>query len=53
MISMTSLGIIEYVTFIGDASRGLLFPALWPLTVTFGGNKMHQGYVIVKNNNIF
>jgi len=38
--------IIYYVTFIGDASRGLLFPALWPLCQQLGGGKIEQGLLV-------
>jgi len=40
------LYIIYYVTFIGDASRGLLFPALWPLCKQLGGGKVEQGLLV-------
>lgn len=40
------LYIIYYVTFIGDASRGLLFPALWPLCQQLGGGKVEQGLLV-------
>lgn len=40
------LYIIYYVTFIGDASRGLLFPALWPLCQKLGGGKVEQGLLV-------
>jgi hypothetical protein len=35
--------IVGYNQFIGDAARGLLFPALWPLCQKLGGNQVHQG----------
>ena len=40
---MASAAIIGYVTFVGDASRGILFPALWPLCQKLGGGKIEQG----------
>ena len=30
------LAIVGYVTFVGDAPRGILFPALWPLCSQLG-----------------
>lgn len=31
-----SIVVVGIVTFVGDASRGILFPALWPLCEKLG-----------------
>ena len=35
-----SLAIVGIVTFVGDAARGILFPALWPLCQHVGMQNM-------------
>ena len=42
----TSMQIIGFVTFVGDASRGILFPALWPLCQHLGGTKLDLGFLV-------
>ncbi|KAJ1404630.1 major facilitator superfamily domain-containing protein [Ochromonadaceae sp. CCMP2298] len=41
-----SMAINGYVTFIGDAARGVLFPALWPLCQSLGGDRVTLGYLV-------
>jgi ceroid-lipofuscinosis MFS transporter 7 len=35
-----------WVTFVSDAARGVLFPALWPLVHHLGGGGTDQGYLV-------
>jgi ceroid-lipofuscinosis MFS transporter 7 len=35
-----------WVTFVSDAARGILFPALWPLVHHLGGGRIDQGYLV-------
>lgn len=42
----TSLVINGYITFIGDAVRGILYPVMWPLIQQLGGNAIDLGWVI-------
>lgn len=39
----TSAAIINLVTFVGDSSRGILFPVLWPLCQSLGGSQVEYG----------
>lgn len=43
---LSSLLVIGYITFIGDAARGVLFPALWPLCQQLGGSKVDLGWLV-------
>lgn len=51
---LTADGIHDYpgflcvclVILIGDMSRGVMFPSLWPLVDSLGGNKLTQGFAI-------
>ncbi len=38
--------IIGLITFVGDAARGIIYPALWPLCAALGGDKVDLGYLI-------
>eukprot|EP01040_Poterioochromonas_malhamensis_P002530 gene2530-2690_t len=41
-----SMVIIAAITFVGDTSRGVLFPVLWPLCQALGGNTLHLGFLV-------
>lgn len=41
-----SFAVNGWVTFVGDAARGVLFPALWPLVQRLGGGRVDQGYLV-------
>jgi len=38
--------IVCLVVLIGDMSRGVMFPTLWPLVQSLGGNEVTQGYAV-------
>jgi len=38
--------IICSVVLVGDTARGVMFPTLWPLVKSLGGNKVHQGVAV-------
>jgi ceroid-lipofuscinosis MFS transporter 7 len=42
----SSVLIIAAVTFVGDSSRGVLFPVLWPLCQSLGGNSLQLGLLV-------
>ena len=42
----SSIYIIGYISFLGDMSRGVIFPILWKLTSQLGGNITTLGYLI-------
>jgi ceroid-lipofuscinosis MFS transporter 7 len=42
----SSLFIIGLITFVGDCSRGILFPVLWPVCQRLGGNTLDLSYLI-------
>jgi ceroid-lipofuscinosis MFS transporter 7 len=42
----SSLLVVGLVTFIGDCSRGVLFPVLWPVCERLGGTTLDLGYLI-------
>eukprot|EP01039_Chlorochromonas_danica_P003407 gene3407-3733_t len=42
----SSIAIVRLVTFVGDAARGILFPALWPLCHLLGGSRITLGYLV-------
>lgn len=44
--SPASVAIIGYITFVGDSARGLVYPALWPLCESLGGNKVDLGWLV-------
>lgn len=37
---------MSYVVLLGDSTRGLMFPTLWPLVSSLGGTKTNQGVVV-------
>ncbi|GAB5036408.1 major facilitator superfamily [Nannochloropsis oceanica] len=41
-----SFVIVALVVLNGDSARGALFPTLWPLVSSLGGNRIVQGYVV-------
>ena len=41
-----NLAIIGDITFVGDSSRGILFPVIWPLCQRLGGNTADLGYLV-------
>jgi hypothetical protein len=41
----TSIIINGYITFIGDAVRGILYPVTWPLIEELGGTAIDLGWV--------
>ena len=41
-----SFWVIAWCCLIGDSSRGLLMPTLWPLVSSMGGNLIWQGIVV-------
>jgi hypothetical protein len=41
-----SVLIIAAVTFVGDSSRGVLFPVLWTLCQSLGGNTLQLGLLV-------
>ncbi len=41
-----SIIIIGFITFVGDASRGILNPVLWPLCRLCGGDAVTLGYLV-------
>jgi len=38
--------IVSLVVLIGDMSRGVMFPTLWPLVQSLGGTEVTQGYAV-------
>ena len=38
--------IVGFIVFVGDSSRGVLFPALWNLCQILGGNLVDMGYLV-------
>lgn len=42
----TSVLLIGLITFVGDCSRGVLFPVLWPLSQNLGGSIIQMGYLV-------
>lgn len=44
--SICSIITIVLTVLIGDASRGILFPTLWLLIESLGGQKLHQGIAV-------
>ena len=41
-----SFVVIALVVLVGDTARGCLFPTLWPLVSSLGGDRIMQGYVV-------
>lgn len=41
-----SFVVIALVVMVGDTARGCLFPTLWPLVSSLGGDRIMQGYVV-------
>ena len=41
-----SFAIVALVVLNGDTARGALFPTLWPLVSSLGGDRVMQGYVV-------
>lgn len=41
-----SIVVIGYVIFVGDCSRGILFPVLWTLCQTLGGTTSDLGFLV-------
>ena len=41
-----SILLIGIVVFVGESSRGILFPSLWSLCRTLGGNTVDLGYLV-------
>ncbi|KAJ8598339.1 hypothetical protein CTAYLR_002976 [Chrysophaeum taylorii] len=37
---------VSYIVLLGDATRGLMFPTLWPLVSSLGGTKTKQGVIV-------
>uniref|UniRef100_A0A7S2V0P8 Major facilitator superfamily (MFS) profile domain-containing protein n=1 Tax=Fibrocapsa japonica TaxID=94617 RepID=A0A7S2V0P8_9STRA len=44
--NMKSFCVIAYMVLVGDAARGLMFPTLWPLVESLGGDRSTQGYCV-------
>ncbi len=44
--SPSSIAVIGLITFVGDSARGLIYPALWPLCESLGGNKVDLGWLV-------
>lgn len=38
--------VILWVVMVGDMARGILFPTLWPLVSSLGGDKVTQGFTV-------
>lgn len=38
--------IINLVVLIGDMARGVMYPTLWPLVMSFGGSEVTQGFIV-------
>lgn len=41
-----SFATMAYVVLLGDSTRGLMFPTLWPLVSSLGGTKTKQGVIV-------
>lgn len=46
MKPVLSFWVMAYIVLLGDATRGLMFPTLWPLVSSFGGTKTNQGVIV-------
>lgn len=43
-VDSLSLAIVAVIVFVGDSSRGVLFPVLWSLCKSLGGNVVDLGW---------
>lgn len=43
---VTGFYVVCFVILLGDMSRGVMFPTMWPLVESLGGNKVTMGYAI-------
>lgn len=43
---VTGFYIVCFVILLGDMSRGIMFPTLWPLVRSLGGTEVTQGYAV-------
>lgn len=43
---LLSFYLMSYVVLLGDSTRGLMFPTLWPLVSSLGGTKTQQGIIV-------
>jgi ceroid-lipofuscinosis MFS transporter 7 len=46
IVDATSFRCICLVIFVGDMGRGILFPSLWPLVQSLGGDQVVLGYAV-------